>query len=342
MQPEGAARRSRLRSGFNHQGSTRLPDSPMAHAMKARTLLATMPGFCVWVCASLQAGPANPVLPYAEIYQRATNEFAVASFFKPAESKTNDLPFTLAPLILQEVGRSAEALSRLDHFGALSLSNGVPFLDRANPAVYWQADTVQLKGKPHVRFAYVWACASAAYGSIREPDDALTAGQGKAGLALQGIRITLNSTGQPAIWEVLADSSGAELIFVSHALEAAALAEFRKALPGRRHAIERSGQETPKVIIARLIDDGPMAMGPIVYLSAGSRSVSTLICRCMPAQAKKLTTTSTYDLLPFPAATAQSLLAQTKLRAKEKTAFWPGDPGSNKRLELCLRLPSAF
>ena len=117
---------------------------------------------------------------------------------------------------------------------------------------------------------------------------------------MQGIRITLNSAGQPVIWEVLADSSGAELFFVSQNLEAAAMAEFGKPLPGRRYAIERSVEAAPDVVVARVIDDGPVAMGPIVYLSAGTRAVSTLICRCMPAQARKLLATSTYDLAAIP------------------------------------------
>jgi len=48
-----------------------------------------------------------------------------------------------------------------------------------------------------------------------------------------------------------------------------------------------------------VIDDGPVAMGPIVYLIAGTHSVSTLICRCMPAQAGKILSTSSYELLPL-------------------------------------------
>ena len=162
--------------------------------------------------------------------------------------------------------------------------------------------------------------------------------QAEAGSTVQGIRITLNTNGQPVIWEALADSSGAELIFVSQTLEAAALAERGKPLPGRQHAIERSTQGAPKVIVARVIDDGPIAMGPIVYLSAGTRDISTLICRCMPAQAKKLLDTSTYELLPLNALTVQSLLTQ----AKEQAFFWPGDQRGDDRLERCLRLPSAF
>jgi hypothetical protein len=140
---------------------------------------------------------------------------------------------------------------------------------------------------------------------------------------------------------VLADSSGAELIYVSRNLEAAAVAEFGRPLPGRRYTIEHSPEEAPNVIVARIIDDGPVVMGPIVYLTAGTRAVATLICRCMPAQAKRLLGTSVYDLLPFQAA-APSLLTQARTLAREQTAFWPGDPPNGQQLEKCLRLPAEF
>ncbi|MGO8930366.1 MAG: hypothetical protein ACLQU3_26150 [Limisphaerales bacterium] len=298
--------------------------------MKTRTLLASVLGFCAWAGVAIHADRTRAALPYADIYQRATNEFAEACFFKPAEAKTNDLAFMLAPLILQEVNGAPEPLSRQDWFGTLSLSNGLLALDCPRPAIYWQADTVRLKGKEHARFAYVWCYSPGA------------SGHGESALALQGIRITLSSAGQPVVWEALADSSGAELIFVSQSLEAAALAEFGKALPARRYAIERSVEEAPNVVVARVIDDGPVAMGPFVYLSAGTQAVSTLICRCMPAQAKKLRATSAYDLLPFQAMAAQPFLTQAKVLAREQTTFWPGDQRSDGRLAHCLRLPPTF
>jgi hypothetical protein len=311
--------------------------------MMTKFLLASVLGVCAWACVNLHADQGHAPLPGADIYQRATNEFAAACFFKPAEEKTNDLAFTLAPLILQEVSGVIERFSRIDRFGTLSLSNGIPTLDLSRPAIYWQADSVQLKGKVHARFTYVWCYTAAARGSERGPGTANPSpAPAEAGLALQGIRITLNTNGQPVIWEALADSSGAELIFVSQTLEAAALAEHGKPLPERCHAIERSTEAAPRVIVARVIEDGPVAMGPFVYLSAGTRGVSTLICRCMPAQAKKLLATSSYDLLPLQPMTMQSLLAQASALAKPQTAFWPGDQRTNDRLERCLRLPSAF
>jgi hypothetical protein len=209
-------------------------------------------------------------------------------------------------------------------------------LDQSRPAVYWQADTVQLARRGHLRFSYVWCYSiSESYGSNRGPG-------AESGLALQGIRITLNSAGRPALWEVLADSSRAELIFVSHSLESAALAEFGKPLPGRHYAIECSVEKAPNVIVARVIDDGPVAMGPIVYLSAGTRTVSTLICRCMPVQVKKLLATGTYDLLPFQSGPTDSLITQARTLLNERTAFWPGEHPGGDRLEKCLRLPATF
>ena len=280
---------------------------------------------------------------HAEIYQRATNEFAEADFFKPAEPKTNDLTSSLTPLILQEVNGAKEPPPQLDWFGTLSLSNGVLVLDRSHPAIYWQADSIQLKGRAHTRFSYLWCYSTGASGSKRGlGNEYPSPGQAETSLALQGIRITLNSAGQPVIWEVLADSSGTQVIYVSQNLEAAAVAEFGQPLPGRRYAIERSPEDAPKVIVARIIDDGPVAMGPIVYLSVGARAVTTLICRCMPAQAKRLLVTSAYDLLPFQATTAQSLLTQVRALARQQTAFWLDDPPSSDPLEKRLRLPSRF
>jgi hypothetical protein len=333
--------------------------------MKTITVLASALGLCFWGCASLAADQARAALPYAKIYQRATNEFPEAAFFKPAEPKTNDLTSSLAPLILQEVNGEKEPLSRLDRFGALSISNGVFVLDRSRPAIYWQADSVQLHGRQHRRLSYLWcytltpadqhrgadlrSAGGETSGYARpswegHPKRAITDRQEVAptGLPLQGIRVTLNSTGQPVIWEVLADSSGAEVIYVSQSLEAAAAAEFGKPLPGRRYAIERSLEEAPNVVVARIIDDGPVAMGPIVYLGAGTRAVTTLICRCMPAQAKKLLGTSVYDLLPAETLDARSPLTQVRALTRERTAFWPGDKPAGDQLELRLRLPSSF
>jgi hypothetical protein len=296
--------------------------------MKSTAALARALGFCAWGCVNFQPTLAHAAPPYSEIYQRATNEFACAEYFKPAETKTstNELSFALAPLILLQVSVAQEPPSPPDRFGTLSVSNGAPILDQSRPTIYWGSDTVQVNGRPHARFFYMWCYSPSP----------------QATLLLQRIRITLNSDGQPVIWEVLADGSGAKVLFVSQNLETAALAEFGKPLPGRRYAIERSADTAPGVIVARVIDDGPIPMGPIVYLSAGTRQVSTLICRCMPAQARKLLATRTYDLVPFQVASTNSLVMQARVMLGERAGFWPGYDTGGKGSGACLRLPKAF
>ena len=137
--------------------------------------------------------------------------------------------------------------------------------------------------------------------------------------------MTLNSSRLPVIWEVLADSSGADIIYVSQSIEAAALREFGPPLPGRHFAVERSTSDAPRVVVARVIDDSPAPMGPIVYLQAGTSDVSTIICRCMDAQAKRLVGT-----------------AQFRLIASKSRTFSLIHRGDGSSLEKRLRLPEGL
>ena len=289
-----------------------------------------------------QARAAAPTLPLAfpGIYERTTNEFALANFLKPKPAAGADLNLNLSPLLLQQVnsaktspagatgaGRSPRSPGQ---FGRLTGSGGALRVDLARPTIYVGLDTIQLEGKPYGQLTYLWV-----YGAPAK-------GRTVPLLGLQGVRMTLDSTGRPVIWEVLSDHSGAELFFVSHKLEEAAEAQWGPALPGRRYAIERSCQEAPKVVVARVIADGPEAMGPMVYLQAGTHDVSTLLCRCMPAQASKLLHSGTYALVPLSQGQPDALLNQARLEASPQPAFWPGAGNSAQRLEHCLRLPSSF
>ncbi len=280
----------------------------------------------VLIPAHLHAG--SPPLDAPAIYSRAKAEFALATFFKPIDPGTKDLTLELGPLILQEIRQGAGPSLGHDIFGSLSLSKGALVLDVSKPTIYVEADTVQIHGKEHARFTYLWC-----YSVEPKPEP---------GLVVQGFRQTLSSAGQPVVWEVLADASGAKLIFVSEALENAAAVEFGPPLAGRRFAIEKSQAEAPKVIVPRVIDDAPVPMGPTVYLTAGARSVSTLICRCMPAQAKALSATRSYRLELAPLTSPYSLLARVRERTKPVAAFWPGQQRDDERLERGLRLPRSF
>ena len=266
------------------------------------------------------------------IYSRTTNQFAAGIFLKPAQATNAGLACQLAPLIIQQVpdGPLSADASR-DQFGAPGISNGVPALNPSRPAVYWAADTVPLNGRVHVRLSWQWWYPP-------RPSSSYVA----ATLPRQGVRITLDSQGRPAIWEILTDTSGRQLVFISGSLEAAAAAEFGKPLAGRQYSIERSLEEAPDVIVPRVIDDGPMADGPIVYLGEGTRNVCALICRCMPAQVKQLAATRTFDLIPLDAGAMNALQAAAGADLNALPAVWPGDRRSNNHLGTRLRLPAKF
>lgn len=342
---EGAEAEPGADSGLLARDGGNCRRKPLTRDMKKATAVARALGFCAWGCINFHSMLVYAAPPYMEIYQRATNEFASAAFYKPAETKTNssDMSYVLAPLILQQVEGAQEPHPPPDGFGALRISNGAPVFDLKHPTVYWEADTLQINGKAHARFAYVWCYdrgTQEAKGGTGT--NSVSPNRADTGLPLQGIRITLNSGGQPMIWEVLADHSKARLLYVSQSLESAAMAEFGKPLPGRRYAIERSVEESPEVVIARVIDDSPMPLGPIVYLSAGTREVSTLICRCMPAQAKKLLGSAAYSLLPLQQALTNRLMLEGMHLLNGQEGFWPGDDKQGRGLEACLRLPGAF
>ena len=280
-----------------------------------------------FAATNIAAGPAYSGLTNAEIYARADLQFRDAALFKPLETRTNDVYFSLAPLLMQQTSDTPAAA--VDVFGALCFSNGVVGLNEAHPTLYYVADAVELNDVQHARLAYLWF-----YPAV----SGTTTG---VAFTWQGIRLTLSTNGQPVIWETLTDSPGKVVLYVSQSLETAAKEQYGRALPGRKYAIERSADESPDIVVARVIDDGPMPMGPIVYLPSGTKHIGTLICRCMPAQAKQLSATRTYELRPFPTTESFLLRAQGQ-SANNRLAFWPGDEAMTNSLANKLRLPKSF
>jgi len=284
---------------------------------------------CCWVLleGAVSATQLSVAATHEALRQRSTNEFLRAVFYKPSGTNDSDLEFKEAPLILQELADTSPATG--DGFGALALTNSDVTLAPDQPQVYFFADSVNFGGKPHARLAYLWFYVARARSSA-----------GDAALPAQGVRITLGSAGEPVIWEVLADSSGLKLVYVSEKLEAAAKAEVGPPLPGRKYAVDRSLADAPNSVVVRVIDDGPAPMGPIVYLSAGNRDVSTVTCRCMAAQAKVLVTTRTYELVNAERQPSQTSVALMGIQVRGRASFWPGE--REAELDSCLRLPRSF
>jgi len=250
--------------------------------------------------------------------------FEIADFFKPADGANHgSLEMVMAPLIIQEVFSISDE-PRI--FGQLT-ANAVSPLIEPPSASYWHADTIWLREQVLPRLSYFWFYSQPASRSS----------QTRQQLVCRGIRITLNTSGQPIIWEILPDSDQTAVLYVAHSLEEAAKAEFGPPLPGRRFSIEAAVEGHPHVSIARLIDDGPVPMGPIVYLLANNSAVGTLICRCMRAQATHLRSTSSYILVP--ASELQSAWLQTLPANVQKAISSWLQPNLDSKLAVHLRIP---
>ncbi|MGH7970589.1 MAG: hypothetical protein ACREIC_17825, partial [Limisphaerales bacterium] len=179
--------------------------------------------FRVFLFASLLGlGFATGISPMAgqvggaisSVYERANIHFAAVDLYKPCETNVTDLEFKLAPLLLQEVApRDSSRGKQEDQFGALAFVKGRPALDSSKPTTYVMVEPVQIQRTSHLQLTYFW------FYALKRPTS-------KRALPVQGVRITLNSAGAPVVWEVLADPSGPELIFVADSLKRASAAEF--------------------------------------------------------------------------------------------------------------------
>ncbi len=203
----------------------------------------------------------------AAIEDRAALIFTNAVLLKPRETvPATSLAFTLAPLLIQEVVGSG------------------PEPNSGPAAVYYQLGAVQIAEINRTQMTYLWSC-----GDEKQLE--------------RGVRLTLDSRGLPAIWEVLDDRPGAQVVFISRSLEEKAQAAYGTPAAGRRFAVEPELAAAPDVVVARVNEDGPVAMGPIVHLTAPRGEISTVICRCMPTQARQLVATVYYELKPLSVAT---------------------------------------
>ena len=248
----------------------------------------------------------------AELHARARAEFDLADFYKPRDdtvgeqvdsqqrtkvateepspAKDTDLLSALAPLIVQEVRESAEAQSRGRRFGAIVPDvDGAPQVDVARPTVYAAMSTVNIAGVQHDQVLYAW---------WRPP----TATDPPATLPTpMAVRITLDMDGFPLVWQLLGHGyvlPGQELylFYVSTTLERRAGEFFGDPLPGRRYAIEQGADRRPDTIVVNVIDDGPIPMGPYVYIDAPNGRITSILCRCMASQVDAFVTEGWYEL----------------------------------------------
>ncbi len=255
----------------------------------------------VTLCIAAIARADDPAKPEAaslppvaqEAMDRMKREFRKARFYKPNDPDETQVEHRLAPLIVEE---------RADAISGDSAKLGTDYylrrLAQSGTVLYASAQVVAM-GQRLEQLVFLWWYVpnSDSCGPL-------------AGIP-RGIRIVLGPDGMPLLWETLGDSSAPRFFFVSQSLEFVARKQFGEPLPGRSFSIERSLEETPNIIVAGILDDGPVPMGPYVYVEASEqRSISTVHCRCSVSQFDEVVETIVYQLFPLDTLDDRWLLNQ--------------------------------
>jgi hypothetical protein len=284
-------------------------------------------GLCA--CRTSRLDPGNTPFSRAALDARLNRVFTNGILYKPKAASAESLASHLAPLFVWELNDVSLRAQAAHPFAAAEREEG----ETGRAVVYARESTVELQGQPHAQVSYLWSCPDPGRPQLR---------------AVQGIRLTLNSVGQPVIWEVLSEADELGVIFVAESLEGAAKAAYGGPLPGRRYAIESAAVPGKNCWVARLLQDGPMPMGPIVYLQAQPPSLVTVLCRCMPAQVNAVPDTRWYDLVALTRASEQSQASSgPRPTVSQDGSTAPLDrltglavmASDAQELESCLRLP---
>ena len=257
-----------------------------------------------WILAVLachnpiHSGPptTNSASARALLRQQAERTFATATLSFPPSAHTPADERDFAPLIVQEVRPQAGGGFSANAFGEVTMSDdGFLEVNVSNPVVYTSESRALLGGRLHTQRTYVWFHPGSA-SPTRGNDRALA----------QGVRMTVGADGFPVIWEILSPASvnrfpGGQLraIYVSQSLEQAARTRFGPPSPACMFSAERTSRRTRDVVIIKVLEDGPMPLGPYVYEAAKDFGITTLLCRCSPQQVDRFIESSYYDLRPM-------------------------------------------
>lgn len=224
------------------------------------------------------------------IVSRASTTFDRAIFYKPRTGSWPGLEETYAPLIVQEISEQ-----------------GVNDGDTAR-FVYASRDHATIGDSSHDRVSYSWRSAG---------------GGAPSRLAWQGIRITIGHDGFPLLWEVLNSAERVALVYVSESAERAAQKAYGPPQPGRRFAIEPCPGDVSRPMVVNVLPDGPVPMGPYIYLAKGSHEVTTVLCRCSPSQMNEVVEARWYDLRPGDVTEVSSGLETQESRPLSEQLRWP-------------------
>ncbi len=267
-------------------------------------------------------------MSHEQIRSQTADEFQNSVFFKPREKSASVVPVVMAPIIVREIRPDATAPARTERIGSwIPDESDTRRLTATRSTVYLGQSPAMLNGREHRQITYVW---------WQPRGEAPT-----RGTRWFAVRMTLDDDGAPHIWELL-DGARQAVLFVSQSLERSARQAYGDPLPERRFSVETALDDQPSVIVARVLADGPIAMGPLVYQSRRPAGVKTLLCRCMPSQVAETVDGVWYDIEPL-AALAGQRGGGTDLPSSVYELPVPlADMHDPNWLENALRLPPDF
>lgn len=257
---------------------------------------------------------------FASYYKRTEAVFDVALLIKPREPSMPGFEVHLAPLLVYELSDSDKP-GPFAPLGALYIdSNGTPAVDLALPTVYLEEGEVPIGNRSYPSMTFRWY-------HHRDP--------GQTNMIEEvGLRIIHDDDGYALLMEVAqsihqdALNHAVRLFFAAESVELEAREKIGPPAPGRRYALESSLEDAPYAIVAKVIGDGPVPMGPFVYLSNHPQRVTTLLCRCSASQMNEVADTLEYDLAPFDTVSAivskpGHQINRREFKSIEKSIRWP-------------------
>jgi len=114
----------------------------------------------------------------------------------------------------------------------------------------------------------------------------------------QALRIWHAPNQMPVLWEILQKATSFHLVYLSEDWEMR-IRSIQTGSPGGNQiqAVDLSAWPY-EILVPRLLSDGPIPMGPWVYMGAGTVQIEALLCRCMESQLLPPVETFDYQLIP--------------------------------------------
>lgn len=227
--------------------------------------------------ASAEKEPAQRFRSLAE------KRFDSALHIKPSDSGAPEVVRTMAPLFA--VGVSPEISEELHWLLEPLDVTARGDASEARRVVYYEHDVIEVGGEVLQQVSFVWN-----YGRVQCVLESPL---------IRGVRVTLGADGFPLVWEVY---DGHEYLraFVSASAEAAARARFGQPTDSDRFAVQPAIAWPDDFLVVGLIEDGPIPMGPYVYIDSFGRIISSVRCRCEPSLVDSFREPSLYyDLEPL-------------------------------------------